>query len=329
VHQGLDARPVSPRFAIRHPVQVYFSGFFMFRNLHVFRLPAPWSMGADALSDLLSTHTFLPCTGLQMASLGWAPPRPNGPLVHVVNKQMLLMLGKEKKLLPASVINQFTKAKAGEIEEQEGYKPGRKRMKEIKEQITDDLLPRAFAIRSNTLVWIDPVNGWLVIDSSSAAKSEEVMSLLVKCIPQFPIDSLVSNQSPVSAMTQWLSEGEAPAGFTIDQDTELTSSGEGKATVRYVRHALEADEVQRHIAGGKKCTRLAMTWSDRISFVLTEALLLKRIAALDVLKEEGGNSKDEDERFDSDFALMSGEIDRMLRAVIDALGGLRKDAVAA
>jgi recombination associated protein RdgC len=39
-------------------------------------------------------------------------------------------------------------------------------------------------------------------------------------------------QSPVTAMTDWLAADEAPGGFTVDQDTELRATGESKATVR-------------------------------------------------------------------------------------------------
>jgi DNA recombination-dependent growth factor C len=47
---------------------------------------------------------------------------------------MLLTLATEKKLLPSSVINQVAKARAAEQEEQQGFRPGRKQMKELKEQ---------------------------------------------------------------------------------------------------------------------------------------------------------------------------------------------------
>ncbi len=64
-------------------------------------------------------------------------------------------------LLPTTVVNQVTRARAAEIEEQQGYKPGRKQLKELKEQVTEELLPRAFSNRRDTRVWIDPDNGWL------------------------------------------------------------------------------------------------------------------------------------------------------------------------
>ncbi|MDY7572723.1 recombination-associated protein RdgC [Actimicrobium sp. CCI2.3] len=292
-----------------------------FKNLQIYRLPAPWDMDAERLEAALAPQTFQPCTSLDMQTQGWISPRENGMLVHTVNKQLLIALGTEKKLLPASVINQVAKARAGEIEEQQGFKPGRKQMKEIKEQVTDELLPRAFSINRTTWTWIDPVNGWLVIDAGTAGKADEVLKLLIKGIEKLPMESLHVVQSPVAAMTEWLM-ADAPKGFTVDQDTELRAGGESKATVRYVKQTIEPVDVQRHIADGKQCTRLAMTWNDRISFVLTESLTVKRITPLDIIKESADTgARDDDERFDGDMMLMTGELAKMLDDLVFALGG--------
>ncbi|MGI4849181.1 MAG: recombination-associated protein RdgC [Janthinobacterium lividum] len=298
-----------------------------FKNLMIYRLPAPWAITPEELEKALTPQAFAACSSQEMLSQGWVSPRNNGMLVHTVNKQMLISLGTEKKLLPASVINQVTKAKAAEIEEQQGFKPGRKQMKDLKEQVTDELLPRAFSIRSTTAGWIDPVNGWLVIDAGSSGKAEEVIKLLIKAIDKFPLDTLRVVQSPVTAMTEWLVADEAPGGFTVDQDTELRATGEGKATVRYVNHTLEADDVRRHIEGGKQCTRLAMTWADKVSFVLTENLTVKRISPLDVIKEAAeSNVRDEEERFDGDMTMMTGELSLMIADLVASLGGEMKKA---
>ena len=135
-----------------------------FRNLLIYRIPAPWTISAEQLETFLATRAFAKCSSLELQSQGWLSPRDNGKLVHIVNRQMMILLGAEKKLLPASVVNQVTKERAAEIEEQQGYAPGRKQLKEIKEQVTDELLPKAFSVHRNTWIWIDPVNGWLVID---------------------------------------------------------------------------------------------------------------------------------------------------------------------
>lgn len=301
-----------------------------FKNLQIYRLTAPWTMSSEQLEASLAPHTFAACGNLDMQTQGWVSPRDNGMLVHTVNRQMLLQLGTEKKLLPSTVINQVTKARAAEIEEQQGFKPGRKQMKELKEQVTDELLPRAFSIQRSTRVWIDPVNGWLVVDAASPVKADEVFKLLLKSLETLPFASLRTERSPLSAMTDWLAADEAPSGFTVDQDTELRATGEGKATVRYVRHTIEADDVRRHIAAGKQCTRLAMTWADRVSFVLTESLAIKRIAPLDVLKENtDSGTQNEDERFDTDFALMTGELAKLIADLVEALGGEEQQKKAA
>src|SRR6202008_92126 len=144
-----------------------------FKNLQIYRLPAPWAFTPEQLEKALAPHSFVPDSSNELLRQGWDSPRGNGQLVHTVNKQMLILLGTEKKLLPSSVINQVAKAKAAELEEAQGFAPGKKAMKELKERVADELLPRAFSIRSNIWTWIDPVNGWLVVASASPPQAAD------------------------------------------------------------------------------------------------------------------------------------------------------------
>jgi recombination associated protein RdgC len=295
-----------------------------FKNLQIYRLPAPWAFSAEQMEEALQSQAFTPASSNELLRQGWDSPRANGKLVHEVNKQMLMMLGTEKKLLPGSVINQVAKARAAEMEEQQGFAPGKKAMKELKERVADELLPRAFSIRSNVFTWIDPVNGWLVIDAASPSKADEVIKLLLKAVDKLPLESLRVQRSPVGVMTAWLESDEAPYNFTIDQDTELRATGESKAAVRYVKHSLDPEDIRRHIAAGKQCKRLALTWNSRISFVLTDSLAVRSVRPLDVIKESESVTYSDDERFDNDFALMTGELAKMLADLVEALGGEAK-----
>lgn len=297
-----------------------------FKNLKLYRLHPDTKLTIADLESALEPLAFRPGGSQDSQVSGWMPPRDDSGLVYGQHGQLLLRLQTEKKLLPTTVVNQASRARAIQIEEQQGYKPGRKQMKEIKEQMTMELLPRAFIIAHDTLVWFDTVNHWVAIDAAATARSDEVLGLLAKSLTPFPILPLHVEMSPASAMTLWLSENEAPAGFTIDQDTELRSTGESRATVRYVRQSVDAEEVRRHIESGKQCTRLAMTWNDRVSFVLTDNLDIKRVAPLDVLKEhQDAQAANEAERLDADFALMTGELARMLDDLVAALGGMKQD----
>lgn len=293
-----------------------------FKNLKVYRLAQTWSMTADDLDAALSKRAFQPTGSQEMQSLGWVPVRDGEGLVHAIDGQFLVALRVERKVLPTAVVNQVAKAKALEIADQQGFRPGRKQMKEIKEQVTDELLPKSHSIYRDTWVWLDMKNHWLVIDTGTNAKSDEVLGMLLKSLDGLQIAPLYVEQSSAGAMTSWLINDEPPTGFSIDQDTELRSTSESRAAVRYLRQSIETEDVRKHVQAGKQCTRLALTWNDRVSFVLTDMLDFKRITPLDVLRERQGKQAQNDaEQFDSDFTLMAGELSKLLADMVEALGG--------
>ena len=297
-----------------------------FSNAQIYCLPKNWSIGLEKLTEQLARGPFVKCPSNQPVSRGWVPPRKDGSLVYAMGDQWMIALSTEQRILPAGVINEEVKERAEAMEAQQGYALGRKQLKELKERVTDELMPRAFTRRRTTYVWIDPKNGWFCVNASSPAKAEEVIEHLRHCLDEFPLSMLHTELSPSSAMADWLAGGEAPTGFSIDRDCELKAAGEEKAAVRYARHALDGDEIESeikaHLTSGKLPTRLALTWDDRMSFVLTEKTEIKRLAFLDLLKEQAEKTAEHaDEQFDADFALMTGELSRFLPQLVEALGG--------
>lgn len=292
----------------------------MFKNMIAYRLTGP-APSAAQLSEALANRAFQPCGQMEHESTGWTAPVDGGELVHTVQGQILIQLTTETKILPGSVINQIAKERAVELEQDQGFKPCRKQMKALKETIEDELLPRALARRINVRAWIDPKNGWFVVDTGTAARADHLFRALLKSLDVLPFASLRTQRSPMTAMTSWLDLDEAPAGFTVDRDAVLRASGEGKGTVKFSNVTLEVDDICHHIASGKQCTQLALTWADRVSFVLTENLIIKRVQPLDVIRENGNCAEGPEERFDADFLLMAGEYAQMLGELVEALGG--------
>ncbi len=294
-----------------------------FRNLQIFRLTAEWSLATDALSAALHKGLFQGCGATDRVARGWVPPRGNpGELVFSVERQQLIALGVEQKLLPASVVRQYAQAKLEQIQAAQGYKPGRKQVREVTDQLEAELLPRAFVKRGLTYVWIDPLGRWLVVDAASSGRADEVVEHLKLSLGELPLTLVRTRLAPATAMTQWLAAGAAPGSFTIDRDCELRSPVEERAAVRYVRHNLDSEDVRGHIAGGKAVTRLALTWNERISFVLTEQMQIKRLAFLDLLKEDAERrAENADDLFAADFSLMCGELAQLLAQLLEVLEG--------
>ena len=293
-----------------------------FRNVQLYRLPVRWEMSAEALEAQLGRRRFMPCGSQDPESRGWLPPVDDGPLVHRVGGFWLIALGVEHRLLPAAVVRQEADQRAAQFEREHGYAPGRKQMRELREAVAQELLPRAFTRRHKIHVWIDPQDGWLGVDAPGVSRAEDVLEALRQSLEVFPLSLLRTERSPTSAMADWLAGSNAPEGFTIDMDCELKSVAEDKAAVRYVRHALDGEEIKAHLSEGKLPTRLALSWDDRVSFLLTEKGEIKRLQFLDVVKEavEAG-SDSAAEVFDAEFALMSGELRRLIPALVAALGG--------
>src|SRR3954463_9921759 len=275
-----------------------------FKNLLVYRLDPKWKVEPRVLENILAGRALQPCNSFEMESHGWIPPREGDAFLYTQNRHWLLTLGMEQKLLPASIIRQVAAERAAELAKKQGHSIGRKQMREIKERVLDELLPRALARRIATAAWVDPENRWFVVDAAADSKGERVLETLRKSGNEFPAKRLDTQVSPSTAMTTWLAEGEISPDFTLDQDLELRGGDENKATVRYVRHALGGKDIQAHIAAGKVATRLGMTWKDKISFVLTETLQIKRITFLNLLRQEtDSNADNKEEQFELDFAL--------------------------
>ncbi len=295
----------------------------------VYRIAPQWQMGLEALEAALQKATFDACGATQERAVGFVPPRgeAHGPLAESVGGQWVLRFMVEAKVLPGSVLARKVQEKVDQIERETGRKPGKKEKRDLKDEARLDLLPMAFTKMGSMWAWIDPQARTLVLDTGSQARADEVVSQLVELLPAgFAVALLHTQTSPQTAMAHWLKEQDPPAGFTVDRECELKSPDETKAVVRYARHPLDIEEVQQHIQAGKLPTRLALTWDDRVSFVLTEGLQLKKVSFLDTVFE--GQAQDEG-GFDTDVAIATGELSKLLPDLIEALDGEAEGAVEA
>ena len=293
----------------------------MFKNIIMYRIDTAWASTATQVEDSLQSGRYVECGASQEKSLGWIEPRgvANGPLLEAVAGQWIIKLMVETRALPASVVNRKAEERVAQIEASTGRKPGKKETRDLKDDIRLELLPMAFTKQSSSLIWIDREARLLVIDAASQARADEVVTLLVQALPGFAAALINTQVSPVASMAEWLLSQEAPAGFSVDRECELKAADESKAVVRYARHRLDTEEVQQHVREGKMPTRLAMTWAERVSFMLTEGLQLKKLAFLDGVFETAVKNKDDN--FDADVAIATGELQKLLPDVLEALGG--------
>ena len=299
----------------------------MFKNALVYHIDTWEPPTVAELQARLEGQRFVECGATQKESAGWVEPRGDkqGVLVESVAGQLILTLCSETKGVPSSVVKTRVEERLELIEKQTGRRPKGKLVRELKEEVVHDLLPRAFPKRSSTLVWVDLKAQRVLIGAASAKKADGVVTRLLDLLGGgLMLSPLQTELSAATAMSAWLTNREAPPGFSIDRECELKQPDSEKAAVRYARHTLDIDEVAEHIKQGKLPTQLALTWASRVSFTLTENLALKKIKLLDVVLEGAGRSGDggkDDGGFDADVAIATGELSQLIPDLIDALGG--------
>lgn len=265
---------------------------------------------------------FSPCEGQQEKALGWVPPRghEHGAMVEFVGGEAILRLRIETKSVPAAVIKRKLDEKAEETFASTGRKPGKKERRDMAEDIRAALLPNAFSKVVEIPVWVDTHRGRLAIGSASVGHVDSVFTMLIQAMPSASFQPFTSQVSPESLMTSWLHDQdnlstEDRFGFDIDRECELKAIDETHAVVKYTKHTLELDEIRTHIKQGKTVTKLALTYNDRVSFVLTPTGQMRKIKILDVAFE-GHEGED---NFDADVAIFTGEFDNLINSLHGAL----------
>jgi recombination associated protein RdgC len=305
----------------------------MFKNACFFRIADDFVLpDLAAFERVLHKARFVPTGPTQSESSGWVAPRGNKSkvLAEMVGGHLLLKQCTEKRAVPSSAVKSAVEEKIERYKQETGNeRVPSKLKKEFKEQVLLDLLPRAFTKRITTLLWLDPRAKLLVVDAGSLGAADRIVSSLLAALldvpgagPALDLQLVQTQTSPSASMAHWLSTREAPWRFTVDRDCELKAADEQKSTVRYARHTLDIDEVAQHIAAGKVPTQLAMTWNDRVSFVLSEAGQVRRLKMLDVVVKEGKDrAGKDDEGFDTNAAILTGELSALIPDLVEALGG--------
>ena len=224
------------------------------------------------------------------------------------------------------MVNELVQEKISEKEEQQGRKLSKKERTEVKDELIFDLLPKAFTFSRKIYAYIDPKGGWVCVDAASAKSAEDLLSLLRKSLGSLPAVPLNTLEKPSKTMTQWLLNNKAPDDITIEDECELRSPEEAGGIIRCKRHDLALPEIKNHLDTGKEVIKLAVSWADRISFIIDENLSVKRLRFLELIQDQVSDIETDDEaaQFDVDFSIMSAELANFLPRLIELFGGENK-----
>ena len=298
-----------------------------FKNLTLYRLHAAVEVTAEQLAEQMACYAAKPLGNSDARRLGWTAPAgrlAGGQLIHEIQGHRLISALRQERLLPASVVKEEVDEQVAEIEATERRKVTRKEKTALKEQVTENLLPRAFVRSQKIDLWWDTERQLIGVNTSSRARAEDLLDLLRESLGSLKVTPLSTQTLPMRAMTTWLDDtASRPADFQLGDNFELKAKGDD-GVVRARQVDLDSDEMQQLLESGRQASKLALSIEGQLSFILHDDLVLKSIRFGDALIEEADHADDGDDalaRLETDFILMAGSLRTNVERLVEWLGG--------
>lgn len=293
-----------------------------FKNLRLYKINEAITGDQEQLERQLAEFKFSPCTSQEAMRVGFTSPLHHSfnTYCHLTSDLLLFAVKRQEKVLPGAVVQEELEPKISAAEQEKGRPLSRKEKQALKEELIQALLPRAFSRSSVTRALYDREHQWLLVDTSSSNKAEEVLALLRKAFGSLPALPLLDNHKLNQQLHFWLQGKELPQGFELGSEAELKAPDEEGAKVRFSNHLLSADEVQSHLED-KLVTRLALELPEELSFLVCEDSSIKRLKFHEVVCQQNDEMGWDDlaTRLDADLLLMQQLLRSAIKPILDNL----------
>jgi len=306
----------------------------MFKNATLYQLPTDNTIGKllfDAIDPLKSVELH-PVGTAELRSSGFVPVANDGRLAMQQPSidAVLLQLGTEERVIPAATLNAAIRERIEAYREKMGRTPGKRTRDQLKDEVLQELLPRAFVKPGRCYAYLDLSAGLLVVDSASDKPGELICGKLRDALGSFATEPVIAEGSVSGVLTGWLI-GKHPSstpfqigehGFTLGDDVELKDPLDPRAVVKVRKHDLGLDEIREHARQGKRVTAMGLVFDGRVSFTLDESLKLRKIKFTDVVTESLTDVSFTDAQMllEAQFALMVLEMRRVFAAMRTVFG---------
>jgi recombination associated protein RdgC len=256
-----------------------------FTNAISYQFTRFFNVTVEQIQSLLEQRSFVPCGSIDSSKQGWTAVIPGTTsFVHAVGDNALICLKTENKILPTSVVNKAVNEKVALLQNARGQKVGKKERVILKEEIIQQLLPKAFTKDSLLFAYIDYKGQRIVVNASSVNKAEILLAFLRQSLGSLPVLPFKPETDLLTTLTDWVKNDSTPMPFTLANNISLKALDEEASEAKLRNLDLTEDEVQLHIANGKYVERLSMYWDNKVLFDLTDEGHFKQVKFLDVIK---------------------------------------------
>jgi recombination associated protein RdgC len=284
----------------------------------VFEFDANWEFDETSLEETLFEKRLRSCPKHAFSSQGWAAPIKDLPeqLAFHTNKLCFLSLVKESRVLPNSVVKKEVADRAADYEHENAKDASAALKRQFKEDVEFELLPKAFTIQKKTEFYIDLENKRVLIDTSSGSVASYAIAELVKSLGTLNLSPLKVCDGTHEIFADWIRHpSHIPSSIELGKQCKLISLKEGKSAYQCKDLEYHLEDVETLLDNGLQVSELELIWQDRMSFVLTHNLELKRVKYLETIESELKEQQDIEDPtliFEANLRLMQNNFSQLI-----------------
>lgn len=236
----------------------------MLKNAIFYHMPNPVEFVEEALNE----HTDTPLAQTERSRMSWAlHEQCEGPVLELMGFSYM-RVRIQNRLLPASVLNDFTAHKVQEIEHNEDRKVGRKERAQIKDDEEIRLLPMAFVQTQFIDIYINQDKKLLIVGTSSMTVADEITALLRSSVKSLPLSPFSKGfQNIEQTYTNWVIDAETiPDGLALKERFKIGLLGDSGTTLSAKGLEHDNEGIISHINNGLSVLGLALELDDVGSF---------------------------------------------------------------
>lgn len=293
----------------------------LFRNIYPYYAAVLPEIDGNRLQDRLDAYRLRPCGRLEARTAGWASPYGDDErLFHEARGCFLLRYGTNERILPKPVVDAAVADRVAAYEDRMARRPNRREKLFMKDEVLMELLPQAFIKTTYVDCYLDTEENWLIIETSSSSKANEIASLIGRSNPDIKLVAIGREASVSHHLTRWISENHAPELFEISDECDLLEDDGSKVSFRRAS-ADNMMEASTLVNAGHRVVRLRLSWAERLYFTLRHDFVFARIVPEDIVGEQLGDIAHEDEiaHLDAVFCYMTLEFRALLQSACAAL----------
>lgn len=304
----------------------------LFTNFLTYRLSQPLHPSdPEALSEALSQKPARPLGSQELSCMGFIEPMDTeGEYAELIRPGMVFISArKSERLLPGKVVRQAVDAKVREIEEDQMRKVYAKEKARIKDEVVQTMLPRAFVTHSRINALLAPP--YLFVETSSAKKADELLSLLREAIGTLPVRPVATQVSPIETFTDWVLHGgdTVPHPFALGESFQSRGASEESQTLSGKNVDLSLSDITQLIEAGRRVNQLELQSEDHTGamtvFTVNEMLGIRGVQwpedLMAEIEKELGEEGNHIEVLRATLLLLGNQISHLLARLLHALGG--------